>query len=79
MEYAARDLVDWMEAASPELRPSDRARESSPGPKSMIQQINDILQDEIAGSPTEKTRYSSDGIGGWFSKSITRGAKLRAG
>ena len=54
VEYAARDLVDWMEAASPELRSSDRARESSPGPKSMIQQINDILQDEIAGSPTEK-------------------------
>ena len=54
VEYAARDLVGWMEAAAPELRTSDRVRESSPGPKSMIQQINDILQDEIASSPTEK-------------------------
>lgn len=54
VEYAARDLLAWMDAKPPERNNAEAAHDPSPAPKSMIQQINDILQDEIAHTPSEK-------------------------
>jgi len=50
VQYAAQDLMAWISSTETEQEKADREQETAAKPKSMIQQINDILQEEIEGS-----------------------------
>lgn len=50
VQYAARDLMEWMATDAVEQEKTEREPDAPSKPKSMIQQINDILQEEIKKS-----------------------------